>query len=124
MSHFAEINSDNIVQRVLVIDQETVNTGAWGNPSNWIQTSYNTIGGVHYAPNSHTPDGGVALRKNYAGVGYTYDATRDAFIPPQPFASWTLDDDTCQWNPPTPYPDDGKRYNWDEDTTSWKELET
>ena len=124
MSHFAEINSDNIVQRVLVIDQETVNTGAWGSPDNWVQTSYNTRGGVHYAPNSHTPDGGVALRKNYAGVGYTYDATRDAFIPPQPFASWTLDDDTCQWNPPTPYPDDGKRYNWDEDTTSWKELET
>ena len=124
MSHFAEINSDNIVLRVLVIDQETVNTGAWGSPDNWVQTSYNTRGGVHYAPNSHTPDGGVALRKNYAGVGYTYDATRDAFIPPQPFASWTLDDDTCQWNPPTPYPDDGKRYNWDEDTTSWKELET
>ena len=123
MSHFAEINSDNIVQRVLVIEQETVNTGAWGASSNWIQTSYNTRGGVHYAPDSNTPDGGVALRKNYAGVGYTYDATRDAFIPPQPFASWTLDDDTCQWNPPTPYPDDDKMYSWDEDTTSWKEIE-
>ena len=121
MSHFAEINSDNIVQRVLVIEQETVNTGAWGASSNWIQTSYNTRGGVHYAPDSNTPDGGVALRKNYAGVGYTYDATRDAFIPPQPFASWTLDDDTCQWNPPTPYPDDDKMYSWDEDTTSWVE---
>ena len=119
--HFAEINSDNIVQRVLVIDQETVNTGAWGASSNWIQTSYNTRGGVHYAPDSNTPDGGVALRKNYAGVGYTYDATRDAFIPPQPFASWTLDDDTCQWKAPTPKPDDGKNYDWDEETTSWVE---
>ena len=96
MSHFAEINSDNIVQRVLVIDQETVNTGAWGNPSNWIQTSYNTIGGVHYAPNSHTPDGGVALRKNYAGKGYTYDKTRDAFIAPKPsYSSWKLNEDSC-----------------------------
>jgi hypothetical protein len=123
MSHFAEINSDNIVQRVLVIDQETVNTGAWGASSNWIQTSYNTRGGVHYAPNSHTPDNGVALRKNYAGQGFTYDATRDAFYEPQPYASWTLDDDTCQWNPPTAYPDDGKMYDWDEDNTEWKEIE-
>jgi len=124
MSHFAEINSDNIVQRVLVIDQETVNTGAWGNPSNWIQTSYNTIGGVHYAPNSHTPDGGVALRKNYAGKGYTYDKTRDAFIAPKPsYSSWKLNEDSCQWEAPIPYPDDGKSYNWDEDTTSWIERE-
>ena len=121
MAHFAEINSDNIVQRVLVIDQETVNTGAWGASNNWIQTSYNTRGGVHYAPNSHEPDGGVALRKNYAGKGYTYDTSRDAFIPPKPFPSWELIENTCQWEAPTPYPDDDKRYYWDEDATSWLE---
>lgn len=123
MSHFAEINSDNIVQRVLVIDQEAINTGSWGSPDNWIQTSYNTYGGVHYASDSHTPDGGVALRKNYAGIGYIYDATKDAFYKPQPFASWTLDADTCQWDAPVAYPDDGKMYEWDEDTTSWVEVE-
>ena len=122
MSHFAEINSDNIVQRVLVIDQETVNTGAWGSPDNWIQTSYNTRGGVHYGPNSNTPDGGVALRKNYAGIGYSYDQTRDAFIPPQPYPSWLLSEDTCLWDAPIPYRDDGKMYRWDEDTVSWVEI--
>ncbi len=123
MSHFAEINSDNIVQRVLVIDQETLNTGAWGSPDNWIQTSYNTRGGVHYAPNSNTPDDGVPLRKNYAGVGYTYDQTRDAFIAPKPYPSWTLVEESCQWQAPVAYPDDGKRYSWDEDITNWKEQE-
>ncbi len=122
MSHFAEINSDNIVQRVLVIDQETINTGAWGSPDNWIQTSYNTKAGVHNAPNSHTPDNGVALRKNYAGVGYTYDPTRDAFIAPKPYPSWTLVEATCQWEAPVAHPDDGKMYRWDEDTTAWIEV--
>ena len=123
MSHFAEINSDNIVQRVLVIDQETLNTGAWGSPNNWIQTSYNTRGGVHYAPNSNTPDDGVPLRKNYAGVGYTYDETRDAFIAPKPYPSWTLVEESCLWKAPVAYPDDGARYSWDEDITNWKEVE-
>jgi hypothetical protein len=123
MSHFAEINSDNIVQRVIVADQDFIDTGAVGNSDTWIQTSYNTRGGVHYAPNSNTVDSGVALRKNYAGVGYTYDATRDAFYAPQPFASWTLDDDTCLWNAPVAYPDDGKFYHWDEENTQWKEIE-
>lgn len=122
MSHFAEINSDNIVKRVLVIDQKNINTGVLGSSDNWIQTSYNTRGGKHYAPNSNTPDGGVALRKNYAGVGYTYDATRDAFIAPQPYLSWTLNNNTCQWEPPTVYPDNGKLYNWDEKNTEWKEI--
>tara|TARA_R110002051_G_scaffold287925_1_gene350680 strand:+ start:18 stop:392 length:375 start_codon:yes stop_codon:yes gene_type:complete len=122
MSYFAEIDENNIVKRVIAISQENVNTGTWGSPDNWIQTSYNTHGGVHYAPNSHTPDGGVALRKNYAGKGYTYDQTRDAFYTPQPYPSWTLDDDTCRWNPPTAYPDDGKNYNWDEDETKWAEA--
>jgi hypothetical protein len=123
MSHFAEINSEKIVQRVLVVEQEFIDTGKLGDPENWIQTSYNTRAGVHYAPNSNTPDGGVALRKNYAGVGYTYDTTRDAFIPPKPYPSWTLDEDTCQWEPPVAYPDDGKKYLWDEDITNWKEVD-
>lgn len=131
MSHFAEINSDNIVQRVLVIEQEDINTGAWGSPDNWIKTSYNTRGGVHYAPDTDTPDGGVALRKNYAGMGYTYDEAKDAFIAPQPYPSWTLDDDTCGWEPPTVYPPvidgegvDDRVYNWDEDNTQWVEIPT
>jgi len=120
MAHFAKV-IDGIVETVHVVEQDYIDSGALGEPNDWIQTSYNTRGGVHYAPNSHEPDGGVALRKNYAGKGYIYDKTRDAFIAPKPFSSWVLNEDTCQWNPPTPYPDDGKRYEWDEDTTSWVE---
>ena len=123
MSHFAKINNDGIVQRVIVADQDFIDSGVVGDAINWVQTSYNTRGGVHYAPNSHEPDGGVALRKNYAGKGYTYDSDKDAFIAPKPYPSWLLDEDTCQWNPPIPYPDDGKIYHWDEDTTSWIEVE-
>ena len=121
MSHFAEIK-DGIVQRVIVIEQNVLDSGNWGDPNNWVQTSYNTRGGIHYAPNSNNPDDGIALRKNYAGKGYTYDQTRDAFIPPQPYPSWLLDEETCLWNAPTARPDDGKMYRWDEDTTSWVEL--
>jgi len=80
------------------------------------QTSYNTHGGVHAL-------GGTPLRKNYAGIGYTYDAGRDAFIPPRPYASWVLNETTCLWDAPVAYPDDGKRYSWDEATTSWVEVE-
>jgi hypothetical protein len=123
MSHFAEIDTDGIVQRVIVAEQDFIDSGVVGDAINWVQTSYNTRGGVHYAPNSQEPDNGIALRKNYAGIGFTYDKTRDAFIEPKPYPSWTLNDDTCQWNAPTPYPDDDKRYSWDEDTTSWKEIE-
>ena len=121
MSHFAEIDNDNIVQRVLVVDQDFIDSGVVGDPNNWMQTSYNTRGGVHYDPNLKTPDGGIALRKNYAGGGYTYDKTRDAFIPPKLYPSMVLNEETCQWDYPTPYPDDGKKYEWDENTTSWKE---
>jgi hypothetical protein len=121
MSHFAEIK-DGIVQRIIVIEQNVLDSGNWGDPNNWVQTSYNTRGGIHYAPNSNDPDSGVALRKNYAGKGYTYDQTRDAFIAPQPFPSWLLDEDTCLWDAPIPRPDDGKMYRWDEDTTSWVEV--
>ena len=113
MAHFAHIK-DGIVTQVIVIDQETLNTGNWGNPSEWVQTSYNTQGGQH-------PEG-RPLRKNFAGIGYSYDATRDAFVPPKPFASWLLNEDTCLWGSPVPMPTDGKMYTWDEETTSWVEV--
>ena len=122
MSHFAEIDNNGIVKRIIVADQDYINSGAVGSASNWIQTSYNTRGGKHYPPDSDTSDGD-GLRKNYAGVGFLYDETKDAFIAPQPFASWTLDNDTCCWNPPVDQPDDGKRYDWDEDTTNWIEMD-
>ena len=121
MSHFAQIDENNIVTRVLVIEQDVIDTGHFGDPATWIQTSYNTRGGVHYGSDNQ-PDGGVALRKNYAGVGYTYDPDRDAFYAPQPWPSWTLDEDTCWWQPPVPMPTDGKNYVWDESTVSWIEL--
>ena len=121
MAHFAEINSDNVVQRVIVAEQDFIDSGAVGDPSNWIQTSYNTRGGVHYAPNSNTPDDGVALRKNFASVGDIYDATKDAFYTVKPHASWTLNEESCLWEAPVALPDDGKMYTWDEDSKSWKE---
>ena len=114
MTHFAKIEND-IVTQVIVAEQDFIDT----QPGEWVQTSYNTRSGVHYAPDSNELDGGVALRKNYAGIGYTYDRQSDAFIPPQPYPSWTLDQFTCQWIPPTPPPDDGVTYVWDEATTSW-----
>lgn len=120
MPYFAQV-TNNIVTQVIAIDQETLNTGHWGDPATWIQTSYNTRGGVHYGPDGK-PDGGVALRKNYAGIGFTYDAVLDAFIPPQPYPSWLLDTETCLWVPPVPYPNDGKQYYWDEETRSWVEV--
>lgn len=121
MAHFAQIDENNIVTQVLVIDQDTINTGHFGEPSSFIQTSYNTRGGVHYGQDGQ-PDNGVALRKNYAGIGYIYDPQRDAFYAPQPYDSWTLNEDTCYWEAPTAMPSDGKLYTWDEDTTSWVEV--
>ena len=115
MSHFAQIDENNIVTRVLVIEQDVVDTGLFGEPSSFVQTSYNTQGGVHKL-------GGTPLRKNYAGIGYTYDVSRDAFIPPKPFNSWVLNESTCLWDAPTPMPTDDKRYSWDEDTVSWVEI--
>ena len=105
MSHFAKINSDNIVESVIVAEQDFIDSGAVGLASEWVQTSYSG-----------------SIRKNYAGVGDTYDATRDAFIPPQPYPSWTLNDTTCLWSAPTAMPDDGKMYTWNEDTTNWVEV--
>ena len=129
MSHFAEIEWDNdtkkkgLVKRVLVVEQEYIDSGFLGDASNWIQTSYNTRGGVHYAPNSWTPDDGVALRKNFARPNDVYDGERDAFIAPKPFDSWSLDEDSCRWKAPVAHPDDGKIYEWDEPTLNWKVVE-
>ena len=120
MAHFAKIE-DGIVTSVIVAEQEYIDT----KEGTWVQTSYNTRGGKHYAPNSWTEDGGTPLRKNYAGIGYTYDEDRDAFIPPQPYPSWTLNETTCGWKPPTPIPADafsGKKYSWNESTKNWDEI--
>ena len=123
MSHFAKV-VDGIVTNVIVAEQEFIDTYDDGIPGEWIQTSYNTAGGKHYAPNSRDEDDGVALRKNYAGPGYTYDKTRDAFYAPQPFPSWTLNEDTCIWDAPVPYPRteenyDGNEFLWKEDILNW-----
>ena len=117
MAHFAKI-VDGIVAQVIVAEPEFFETFVDNSPGQWIQTSYNTRGGVHYDQDGN-PDDGTALRKNYAGIGFTYDTGRDAFIPPQPYASWTLNDDTCLWESPVASPDDGQTYEWNEDTTSW-----
>ena len=114
MAHYAKVNN-GIVEQVIVAELEFFNTFVDSSPGAWVQTSYNTFGGVHL--NGETP-----LRKNYAGIGYTYDITKDAFIPPKPYASWTLVEATCQWQAPVAYPDDGKLYNWDESSTNWVEV--
>tara|TARA_Y100000310_G_C20185932_1_gene580284 strand:- start:42 stop:434 length:393 start_codon:yes stop_codon:yes gene_type:complete len=128
MAHFAKLDQDNIVIKVNVVhnnellvdgtenEQKGINflNTLFNTSDNWKQTSYNTSGGVHKL-------GGTPLRKNYAGIGFTYDGDKDAFIPPQPFSSWTLNEDTCRWEPPVAYPDDDKIYIWNEETTNWVE---
>jgi len=111
MAHFAKVNNGVVVQ-VIVAEPEFFDIFVDSSPGQWLQTSYNTYGGVHV-------NGGTPLRKNYAGLGFTYDASRDAFIPPKPYASWTLNEDTCLWGAPVAYPDDGKQYTWDEVTQAW-----
>lgn len=120
MGHYAKVQ-DGIVTKVIVAEAEFFDTFVDSTPGQWIQTSYNTRGGVHYLPNTDTPSGeqSKALRKNYAGIGYTYDTTKDAFIPPKPYESWTLNETTCLWEAPVAHPADGNTYRWDEDTTSW-----
>jgi hypothetical protein len=108
MSHFAKVENGVVVQ-VIVAEQDVIDSGVFGH--GWVQTSYNTHGGQH-------PEG-RPLRKNYAGVGYLYDAQRDAFIPPTPFNSWVVNEETCLWEAPIPMPKDGKVYKWDEETLSW-----
>lgn len=112
MAHFAKV-VDNVVVSVIVAEQEFINS--LSDKECWIQTSYNTKGGVHAL-------GGTPLRKNYAGIGFTYDSAKDAFIPPKLHESWVLNENTCDWEAPVPYPNDGKPYTWDESTVSWKEY--
>ena len=109
MSHFAKIEN-NIVTTVIVAEQEFIDT----QDGTWVQTSYNTYGNVHYGQDGNA-DGGVALRGNYAGIGYTYDSTNDVFYVPKPYASWTLNTSTWYWAAPISLPDDGKDCIWDED---------
>ena len=104
MSHFAKLNN-NVVTEVIVSEKDFINSGKVGDEFLWVQTSYSD-----------------SFRKNYASVGYTYDKVRDAFIAPKNYPSWVLVEDTCQWKAPTAMPDDGKRYEWDEDTTAWVEI--
>jgi hypothetical protein len=124
MAHFAKIDNLGTVVFVTVgrdDEQELELCARTGDT--YRQTSYNTHGGIHYEPDSNDPseDQSKAFRKNYAGVGYVFDTERDAFIPPKVYNSWVLNEDTCQWEPPIDYPDDGKRYMWDEETTGWVE---
>lgn len=131
MAHYAWINLDNIVINVTVgSDEDIIQQGIGGTTEAWEEfytnsinqegvyvkrTSYNTHAGVN-------EEGGTAFRKNYAGIGYTYDPIKDAFIPPKFYSSWILNEDTCRWDPPTPMPEDGKSYIWNEDTLSWEEI--
>ena len=121
MAHFAKLDENNLVLQVIVVADSDAPTEAEGQTflqnlykttDTYKQTSYNTYGGVHAT-------GGTPFRKNYAGVGYTYDASKDAFIPPQPYNSWTLNEDIYQWEAPVSYPTDGNLYKWNEDTTQW-----
>ena len=126
MSHFARVNAQGIVEQVIVAEQDFIDS--LPDASSWVQTSYNTRGGVHYGQDGQ-PDDGVALRKNYAGIGFKYDADRDAFIPAKPYNSWLLDEDTCLWNAPVALPEDAgtgeppKMYKWDEETVNWVLVE-
>jgi hypothetical protein len=120
MSHFAKVEN-GIVTQVIVIEQDVLNTGHWGDPASWVQTSYNTRGGIHYGADGN-PDGGVALRGNFAGIGYTYDKENDVFYAPQPYPSWVLDKTVWGWKAPIEQPNDGKPYKWDEETKSWVEI--
>ena len=123
MAHFAKLNNDNVVIDVQSVHNNTATDEAagitflnnlYGTSDTWKQTSYNTKGGVHLL-------GGTPFRKNYAGIGDTYDQTRDAFISPKPYSSWTLNETTCLWDAPVAMPDDGKYYIWNEDNTNWEE---
>lgn len=114
MGHFAKVENGTVTQ-VIVAEQDVIDTGLFGDPATWVQTSYNTYAGEHR-------NGGTPLRKNYAGIGFTYDSQRDAFISPKPYNSWILNESSCIWEPPVAMPDDGKMYTWSEETTNWVEY--
>ena len=120
MSHFAKIEN-GIVTQVIVAEQDFIDSGAVGPASDWVQTSYNTRGGVHYNEEG-LPDNGAALRGNYASIGYIYDSVNDVFYEPQPFPSWILNKITWLWAAPVPYPNDDKFYQWDETSKTWIEV--
>lgn len=121
MAHYAYLTTNNIVTDVIVGKDENDPPGNWEAYYGAKRTSYNTRGGIYYIPNTDVPDPdqSKSFRKNYAGIGYVYDATLDAFIPPKPYPSWLLNTQTCLWDAPVPYPNDGKKYYWDEATQSW-----
>lgn len=128
MAHWAELDENNVVTRVLVGDNNDPN-GDEGYQwlidnlgGTWVKTSYNAMGGKRRDPETNEMTEEAGFRKNYAGIGYTYDASRDAFIPPKSYNSWILDEETCTWKPPFEMPNDGKFYRWDEDTTNWVEV--
>ena len=126
MGHFAKVLDGKVVN-VIVAEPEFFDTFVDSSPGTWIQTSYNTFGGVHYKPNSYEPseDQSKALRANYAGLGYIYDSEYDVFYAPQPYPSWVLNKTTWQWEPPIQMPSDAsetKRYKWDESIKNWVEF--
>jgi hypothetical protein len=130
MAHYVKVVDGTVVNGI-VAEPEFFDTFVDSSPGEWIKTSYNMRGGVYYDPATGEPHADQAgmiaadegrQRKNYAGIGYTYDRTRNAFIPPKPFASWTLNEDSCLWEPPVALPTDGKMYRWDEETTNWVEV--
>ena len=131
MAHYAFLDENNVVTEVIVGKEENEDGVDWeqfyGDFRGQLckRTSYNTRGGVHYNQQTKEPsdDQSKAFRKNYAGIGFSYDPALDAFVPPQPYPSWTLNPDTCWWEPPVPYPTDGKVYSWDESTQSWVLVE-
>lgn len=120
MSHFAKV-VNGIVTEIIVADEDFIRTLPLTD-GYWVQTSYNTYGGKHYNPDTNEEDDGTPMRKNFAGIGYTYDRDRDAFIPPQPYDSWTIDEDTCLWVAPIAMPDDGNDYIWDEENEQWVQV--
>jgi hypothetical protein len=123
MGYFAKIENNMVVQ-VNAVEKDFFNANPERYTGQWVQTSYNTRGGVHYNPETNEPseDQTKALRKNYASIGMIYDEQRDAFYFPKPYPSWILNEDTCQWEAPIPEPSDNKQYQWDEITGSWKEI--
>jgi hypothetical protein len=121
MSHFTRVDDNDFVAEVIRITQDMVDTGHWGAPANFVQTSFNTRGGIHYADDGQpSADQSKALRKNYAGIGFKLDRERNAFIPPKDYPSWVLNEDSCLWQAPVPKPEGN--YVWNEPTLSWQEV--